>query len=106
LGIFVKDIFDKQMSSLKKLGAGLLKKISKKILLKRIITSFFINMQYLVNLERLERVEFYPDHIDFAIQKYTAKRAWKLGLKINNARELFTNEECCEKFCVPTLNNF
>ncbi|MFX1294777.1 MAG: hypothetical protein ACFFD2_07985 [Promethearchaeota archaeon] len=106
LEIFVKDIYDKKMSGLKKFGATLLKKISKKILLKRIITSFFINMQHLVNLERIKKLEFYSDHIDIVIQKCTAKRAWKLGLKINNATDLFTNEEYCEKFCFPTFNKF
>lgn len=106
LGIFVQENFDKNMSGLTKLGAGVLKKVSKKVLLKKIITSFFINMQHMVNLDRIKKLEFYPDLTELVIQKCTAKRAWKLGLRGNNAEKLFTNLEYCEKFCYPMFNKF
>ncbi|MHA1130369.1 MAG: hypothetical protein ACTSQI_15480 [Candidatus Helarchaeota archaeon] len=106
LGIFVQDTFDKNMSGLTKLGAGFLKKISKNILLKKIITSFFINMQHMVKLDRIKKLEFYPDHTELVIQKCTAKRAWKLGLKANQAKELFSDDEYCAKFCTKTFTKF
>ena len=106
LGRFVDETFDKHMSGLTKLGAGFLKKISKKALLSRIITSFFINMQHMVNLSCIKQLEFNPDRIDLVIQKCTAKRAWKLGLKRNQAEELFSEKTYCEKMCYPTFNEF
>ena len=106
LGIFVQDNFNKNMSGLTKLGAGVLKKVSKKILLKKIVTSFFINLQHLVNIDRIAKMEFYPDLTEVVIQKCTAKRAWKLGLRNNDAEKLFTNLEFCEKFCHPMFNRF
>lgn len=106
LGRFVNETFDKNMSGLTKLGAGFLKKISKKTLLNKILTSFFINMQHMVNLSCIKKLEFYPDRVDLVIQKCTAKRAWKLGLKKNKAEELFSEETYCEKMCFPTFNKF
>lgn len=106
LGIFVQDTYNKNMSGLTKLGAGFLKKISKSMLLKKIITSFLINMQHMVKIDRIRKLEFYPDHMKLAVLKCTAKRAWKLGLKTNDAKELFTDDEYCEKFCTKTFSRF
>ena len=103
---FVKDTFNKNMSGLTKLGAEVLKMLSKKVLLKKIITSFFINLQHLVNLDRMKKLEFYPDRTEIVIQKCTAKRAWKLGVKNNKVKELFTDLDFCTKFCSKTFNRF
>ncbi len=100
-GEFVKDQYIKNMGGLTKLGANFLKKISKKILLGKIITGFYINMQHLVDLNCIKKMEFNNGQAETIIQKCTAKRAWKLGLKNNNVKELFSEEEYCEKLCVP-----
>ncbi|MHA1652214.1 MAG: hypothetical protein ACTSYB_18685 [Candidatus Helarchaeota archaeon] len=103
---FVIDTFDKNMGGLTKLGAGFLKKISKNALLKKIISSFYINMQHLVDLDCLKKLEFYPNQIEIVIKKCTAKRAWKLGLKNNKAKDLFSEDDYCQKVCIPTFNKF
>ncbi|MHA1271392.1 MAG: hypothetical protein ACTSPY_16480 [Candidatus Helarchaeota archaeon] len=98
--------YEKSMGPLTKLGAELLKKISKNILLKRIIGSFFINMQHVVEIKCVKKLEFQADQTEIIIDKCTAKKAWKQGLKNNNAKELFTDEDYCKNSCIPTLNKF
>ena len=104
LAEFVDDMYDKNMGGLTKLGADFLSKIAKKTLLNKIITSFWINMQHMVNLDCLKKLEFYPDRTELVIQKCTAKRAWKLGIRNNNMKEVLGAEDYCKKMCVPLFN--
>lgn len=97
---------EKYMSTLRRLGASLLSKISKKILLKRILGSFFINMQHVVDLNCIKKLEFYPDYTEIIIEKCTAKRAWKIGLKNNKATDMFTFDDYCKYSCTPLINKF
>lgn len=101
---FVNDMYDKNMGALTKLGAGFLGKISKKILLNKIITSFFINMQHMVDLRTLKKLEFYPDRTELVIQKCTAKRAWKLGIKNNKMENVLKAEDYCQNLCIPLFD--
>ncbi|NVM53016.1 MAG: hypothetical protein HWN66_04885 [Candidatus Helarchaeota archaeon] len=96
--------FEKNMGALVKLGAAFLKRVSKKILLKKIISSFFINMQHVVKLDRIKKYEFYPDYTEIIIKKCTGKRAFKLGLKNNNATNMFGEEDYCKYSCITLFN--
>ncbi|NVM27560.1 MAG: hypothetical protein HWN65_01850 [Candidatus Helarchaeota archaeon] len=101
---FVNDMYDKNMSGLTKLGAGFLVKVAKKTLLSKIITSFFINMQHMVNLKCLKKLELYSDRTELVIHKCTAKRAWKLGIRNNKMEDILTAEDYCKFLCVPLFN--
>ncbi len=104
LAEFVDDMYDKNMGGLTKLGADFLGKVSKKTLLSKIITSFWINMQHMVKLSCLKKLEFYPESVELVIQKCTAKRAWKLGIRNNQMKDVLGAEGYCKKLCVPLFN--
>ena len=96
--------FDKNMSGIMKAMATLLKTISKRILLKRIVNQFWVSMQYIVDLDCIKKIEYNPEFTEIIVQKCTGKRAWKKGLKNNKAKDLFSLEDHCEHSCVKLLN--
>ena len=104
LGEFVDDMYAKNMKGLTKLGANFLAKVSKRILRNKIITSFWVNLQHLVNLKCLKRMEFTPERVDIAIQKCTAKRSFKLGVKNCGVTKHFSDDDFCVYLCYPLFN--
>ena len=98
--------YDKNMGALNRLGVAFLSKVSKKILHRKIVNSFFINMQHVVELSCIRKLEYYPDYTEIIIDKCTGKRAWKMALKKNNANDLFSEEDYCKYSCIPLFNRF
>ncbi|TFG05401.1 MAG: hypothetical protein EU536_02210 [Promethearchaeota archaeon] len=98
--------FEKNMGLLRKLSVALFTPIARKLVLKQIIASFFKEMQHVVRLDCIQKIEFNSNSVEIIIDKCTGKRAWKLGLKNNQATELFTEEDYCNYSCIPLLNKF
>ncbi|MHA1264127.1 MAG: hypothetical protein ACTSRS_02730 [Candidatus Helarchaeota archaeon] len=98
--------FNKNMSGLLKLGDSFLKSVSKLTLLEKITTNFFINMQHIVKLECIKKLDLSPATSEIIIKNCTGKKAWITGLKNNKATDLFSDEDYCKYTCVPTLRKF
>ena len=98
--------FNKTMAPLMKLGEGYLSKVPKPTLLKRLLGNFFINMQHVVTLDCIQKLEYYPDYTEIIIDKCTGKHAWRMGVKNNKATDLFTEEDYCKYSCAPLVNRF
>jgi hypothetical protein len=98
--------FNRAMAPLMKLGEDYLKNVPKQLLLKRLLGNFFINMQHVVRLDCIQKLEYYPDHAEIVIDKCTGKRAWKMGVQTNKATDLFTDEDYCKYSCAPLVSRF
>lgn len=98
--------FNKTMAPLMKLGEDYLKSVPKQLLLKRLLGNFFINMQHVVRLECIKKLEYYPDHVEIIVDKCTGKQAWIMGVKNTKAADLFTDEDYCKYSCAPLVNRF
>lgn len=98
--------FNRAMAPLMKLGEDYLKNVPKPLLLKRVLGNFFINMQHVVRLECIQKLEYYPDYAEIIIDKCTGKHAWKMGVTNNKASDLFTEDDYCKYSCAPLVNRF
>jgi len=98
--------FEKNMGGLRKMGATFLKAVSKKLLLKKVVIGYYVNMQHVVDLKCIRKMEFNPDSAEIIIEKCTAKTAWKMGLKNNQATDIFEPEDYCEQSCIASFKKF
>ncbi|MHA1264752.1 MAG: hypothetical protein ACTSRS_05890 [Candidatus Helarchaeota archaeon] len=98
--------YNKNMGILRKLSVALFKPLAKKMVFKQIISSFFTGMQHVVKLDCIKKLAFDNNSTEIIIEKCSGKRAWKMGLKNNQATELFGLEDYCKYSCVPLFHKF
>ncbi|MHA1232119.1 MAG: hypothetical protein ACTSRP_24845 [Candidatus Helarchaeota archaeon] len=99
----VEFTYKKNMGGMEKMAAVILKTISRKILMKMIINAYYINMQHIVDLKCIKRLEHKDGVTEIEIEKCTAKRVWNIGLRNNGVKDVFSPEDYCKHSCIPTL---